>query len=29
VVPGSPVIEVHCNVIFGEVTVRPPRKPWW
>ena len=29
VVPGSPVIEVHCNVVFGAVTVRPPRKPWW
>ncbi|WP_428964961.1 DUF1707 SHOCT-like domain-containing protein [Micromonospora fluostatini] len=29
VAPGAPVIEVHCRVIFGDVTVRPPRKRWW
>ena len=29
VVPGAPVIEVSCRVIFGEVTVKPPRKRWW
>ncbi|WP_158603465.1 DUF1707 SHOCT-like domain-containing protein [Micromonospora radicis] len=27
--PGAPVIEVRCRVIFGDVTVRPPRKRWW
>ncbi|MEV6815820.1 DUF1707 domain-containing protein [Micromonospora sp. NPDC051296] len=26
---GAPVIEVRCRVIFGDVTVRPPRKRWW
>ncbi|GAB2947649.1 DUF1707 domain-containing protein [Micromonospora polyrhachis] len=26
--PGAPVVEVRTRVVFGEVTVRPPRKPW-
>jgi len=26
--PGAPVVEVHTRVVFGEVTVRPPKKPW-
>ncbi|MDG4796812.1 DUF1707 domain-containing protein [Micromonospora sp. WMMD1082] len=29
VAAGAPVIEVHCRAIFGDVTVRPPRKRWW
>ncbi|KXK58987.1 hypothetical protein AWW66_26655 [Micromonospora rosaria] len=29
VTPGAPVIEVRCRAIFGDVTVRPPRKRWW
>ncbi|WP_431727416.1 DUF1707 SHOCT-like domain-containing protein [Verrucosispora sp. TAA-831] len=29
VTPGSPVIEVTCRAIFGDVTVRAPRKRWW
>ncbi len=29
VVPGALVIEVYCRAIFGEVTVKPPRKRWW
>ncbi len=29
VVPGAPIVEVRCRVVFGDVTVRPPRKRWW
>ncbi len=29
VAPGAPVIEVRCRAVFGDVTVRPPRKRWW
>ncbi|RUL94519.1 MULTISPECIES: DUF1707 SHOCT-like domain-containing protein [Micromonospora] len=29
VTPGGPVVEVRCRVVFGDVTVRPPRKRWW
>ncbi|WP_170147792.1 DUF1707 domain-containing protein [Micromonospora phaseoli] len=29
VLPGAPLVEVHCRAIFGDVTVRPPRKRWW
>jgi DUF1707 SHOCT-like domain/Cell wall-active antibiotics response LiaF, C-terminal len=29
VTPGAPVIEVNCRVIFGSVTVRPPKRRWW
>ncbi|MGC5033342.1 DUF1707 SHOCT-like domain-containing protein [Micromonospora sp. DT229] len=28
VAPGAPVIEVRCRVVFGDLTVRPPRKRW-
>ncbi|MEV0156242.1 DUF1707 domain-containing protein [Micromonospora sp. NPDC050686] len=28
VAPDAAVIEVRCRVIFGDVTVRPPRKRW-
>ncbi|MER7169554.1 DUF1707 domain-containing protein [Micromonospora sp. NPDC000207] len=28
-VAGAPVVEVRCRVIFGDVTVRPPRQRWW
>lgn len=27
--PGAPVIQVVCNVIFGSVVVRPPKRKWW
>ncbi|MFY1633833.1 DUF1707 SHOCT-like domain-containing protein [Solwaraspora sp. WMMB335] len=27
--PGAPIIQVTCNVVFGSVTVRPPRRKWW
>jgi hypothetical protein len=27
--PGAPVIEVRTRVVFGAVTVRPPRSRWW
>ncbi|MDG4767563.1 DUF1707 domain-containing protein [Solwaraspora sp. WMMD406] len=27
--PGAPVVQVVCNVIFGTVTVRPPKRKWW
>ncbi|NNJ62282.1 MAG: DUF1707 and DUF2154 domain-containing protein [Dactylosporangium sp.] len=26
--PGAPVIEVHCQVAFGSVIVRPPKRRW-
>lgn len=29
VTPGAPIIEVRCRAVFGDVTVRPPRKRWW
>ncbi|MFY1703105.1 DUF1707 SHOCT-like domain-containing protein [Micromonospora sp. WMMA1923] len=29
VVPGGPVIEVRARAIFGDVTIRPPRRRWW
>lgn len=28
VTPGAPIVEVRCRVVFGDVTVRPPRKRW-
>jgi len=28
-VPGAPVIEVRARVLFGSVTVRPPKRRWW
>ncbi|MBQ1049714.1 DUF1707 and DUF2154 domain-containing protein [Micromonospora sp. C51] len=28
VAAGAPAIEVHCRAIFGDVTVRAPRKRW-
>ncbi|GGL94514.1 DUF1707 SHOCT-like domain-containing protein [Micromonospora yangpuensis] len=29
IIPGGPVIEVRARVIFGDVTIRPPRRRWW
>ncbi|MEV1285628.1 DUF1707 domain-containing protein [Micromonospora sp. NPDC049679] len=26
---GAPVIEVRCQIAFGSVTVRPPKRRWW
>ncbi|MFY1690137.1 DUF1707 SHOCT-like domain-containing protein [Plantactinospora sp. WMMB782] len=26
--PGGPVLEVHTRVVFGSVTVRPPKRRW-
>ena len=27
--PGTPVVNVNCRVVFGSVTVRPPKRRWW